>query len=450
MTEVIALNGSQLSLWWAVPFVLVLLSIALAPSLCRVIWHRHFGKITAFWTALLLLPLFAVFGRHAGLAVVAHAVIAEYVPFILLLLALYTISGGIAVSGMERATARSNTAILAMGTALAAVMGTTGAAMLLIRPLLKANAARQHRVHVVVFFIILVGNIGGGLTPLGDPPLFVGFLNGISFVWTIQHMLWPVLLSSVVLLSVFYWIDRYYWRGADGQPCTDIGPVRIHIRGKVNFWLLLGVVAAILMSGMWHSTRSVTLLGNHIALPALLRDLILLALALLSWFITPAAVRRANAFQWAPIAEVGKLFLGIFITISPVIAMLKAGESGHFAPLIQVLHETGGQPVNALYFWMSGLLSAFLDNAPTYLVFFNLAGGDAASLMHILPTTLLAISTGSVFMGALSYIGNAPNFMVKSLAEADGIVMPGFFGYMRWSCGLLLPLFALHTVLFFI
>ncbi|MDO4693990.1 MAG: sodium:proton antiporter [Eikenella sp.] len=448
-----SLDGASLSLFWGIPFVLILLSIATGPLLFSHTWHHHFGKITAGWTVLFLVPFIAVFGFGEALHTVAHALVAEYIPFILLLLALYTISGGILVWGNLHGSARLNTTILAIGTVLASIMGTTGAAMLLIRPLLKANDNRKHRVHVVVFFIFLVANIGGGLTPLGDPPLFLGFLKGVDFGWTVQHMFVPVLLSSVILLIAFYFLDRHFFSKEDEILPKDPSPDSpLKIFGKWNFLLLAGVVGAVLMSGLWKPDHpGIDVLGTPYLLPNLIRDIILLVLTVVSLKITPQQVRAGNEFNWDPILEVGKLFLGIFITISPVIAILQAGENGAFAGLIALVHDAAGNPINTMYFWMTGLLSAFLDNAPTYLVFFNMAGGDAASLMSgPLFHTLLAISMGSVFMGALSYIGNAPNFMVKAIAEQRKVPMPSFFGYMVWSFGILVPLFILHTLIFFV
>ncbi len=448
-----SLDGASLGLGWGIPFVLILLSIATGPLLFPHIWHHHFGKITALWTALFLVPFIFAFGFGEALHTVVHALVAEYIPFILLLFALYTISGGILVWGNLHGSPRLNTLILAIGTVLASVMGTTGAAMLLIRPLLKANDNRKHKVHVVVFFIFLVANIGGGLTPLGDPPLFLGFLKGVAFGWTVQHMLIPVLLSSVVLLTLFYFLDCHFF-SKEGevlpQDPTPDSPLRIF--GKWNLLLLLGVVGAVLMSGLWKPDHpGINILGTHYLLPNLLRDVVLVVLALVSLKITPNQVRAGNEFNWEPIVEVGKLFLGIFITISPVIAILQAGEKGAFAGLISLVHDSAGQPVNTMYFWMSGMLSAFLDNAPTYLVFFNMAGGNAQELMTgPLFHTLLAVSMGSVFMGALSYIGNAPNFMVKAIAEQRKVDMPSFFGYMAWSFGILVPLFTVHTFVFFV
>ncbi len=448
-----SLDGASLSLLWGIPFVLILLSIATGPLLFATIWHHHFGKITALLTFLFLVPFTIIFGFGETAHTVAHALVAEYIPFIILLFALYTISGGILVWGNLHGSPRLNTTILAIGTVLASIMGTTGAAMLLIRPLLKANDNRKHRVHVVVFFIFLVANIGGGLTPLGDPPLFLGFLKGVDFGWTVQHMLAPVVLSSAILLTLFYFLDRHYFAQEGELLPQDPSPDSpLQLFGKWNFLLLAGVVSAVLMSGLWKPQHpGIDILGTPYLLPNLLRDAVLLVLAGVSLAITPKQVRAGNEFNWEPILEVGKLFLGIFITIAPVIAILQAGEKGAFVGLISLVHDSSGQPVNAMYFWMTGLLSAFLDNAPTYLVFFNMAGGDAQALMtgHLFHT-LLAVSMGSVFMGALSYIGNAPNFMVKAIAEQRKVPMPSFFGYMAWSFGILAPLFILHTFIFFV
>lgn len=448
------LDGAGLSLLWGLPFALILLSIATGPLLFSHTWHHHFGKITAALTLLFLIPFTWVFGVSESVHLVAHALVGEYIPFILLLFALYTISGGILVWGNLHGSPKLNTGILAVGTLLASLMGTTGAAMLLIRPLLKANDNRKHNVHVVVFFIFLVANIGGGLTPLGDPPLFLGFLKGVDFMWTVKHMLLPVLFSSVVLLLIFYFLDSYYFRQADEILPRDVSPdsEKLQLFGKWNFLLLAGVVAAVLMSGLWKPDHpGIDVLGTPYPLQNLLRDTLLLVLAGVSLWITPKQVRAGNEFNWEPIAEVGKLFLGIFITISPVLAILQAGSRGAFAGLMALMHGGNGEPVNGMYFWMTGLLSAFLDNAPTYLVFFNMAGGDAHELMHgVLMQTLLAVSMGSVFMGALSYIGNAPNFMVKAIAERRKVAMPSFFGYMVWSFGFLVPLFVVQTLVFFV
>ncbi|MEN3031579.1 sodium:proton antiporter [Chromobacterium amazonense] len=447
------LDGASLSLGWAVPFAGILLSIALFPMLAPGVWHHHFGKITAGWTALFLLPFAVMFGLGQTGELVLHALFTEYIPFIVLLFALYTVSGGILVWGSLHGSPKLNTAILAIGTVLASIMGTTGAAMLLIRPLLRANEGRKRNVHVVVFFIFLVANVGGGLTPLGDPPLFLGFLKGVTFGWTFLHMLAPVALLSALLLTIFYFLDRHMYakEAAEGtlKPVDTSHDKPLKLYGKRNFWLLAGVVGAVLMSGLWKPGITLHLPGAHLELQNLLRDGILVLLAFASLWITPKQVRAGNEFNWLPILEVGKLFAGIFITIAPVIAILRAGEHGQLASLVHAVSGPESQPLEIMYFWMTGILSSFLDNAPTYLVFFNLASGDAATMMGPLADTLLAISMGAVFMGAMTYIGNAPNFMVKAIAEHRHVKMPGFFGYMMWSGAVLLPCFVLLTVVFF-
>ncbi|WP_254791241.1 sodium:proton antiporter [Azotobacter beijerinckii] len=444
------IDGTALSLAWSIPFVGILLSIALFPLFAGRIWHHHFGKITALWTLLFLIPFAVAFGLHDTVAVIVHALFAEYLPFIVLLFSLYTISGGILVGGNLHGSPRLNTALLAIGVALASLMGTTGAAMLMIRPLLRANDNRRHRVHVVVFFIFLVANIGGGLTPLGDPPLFLGFLKGVGFFWTVEHMLLPVLLSTLALLTLFYFVDRYFYAREDELLPSDPSPDSpLKLYGTVNFLLLGGVVGAVLLSGVWKPGAAFAVAGTPIELQNLMRDLLLVGLAGVSLTITPRQVRAGNDFDWGPILEVAKLFAGIFLTIVPVLAILRAGSEGGMAGLVAAVTHADGSPLDGMYFWMSGLLSGFLDNAPTYLVFFNLASGDAQVMMNDLPQTLLAVSMGSVFMGALSYIGNAPNFMVKAIADQRGVPMPSFFGYMGWSCAILLPWFVLLTLFFF-
>ena len=446
------MNGAALSPLWAVPFAGILLSIALFPVTAPGFWHHHFGKTTAFWVAAFLVPFTLLYGPAIAAHEVVHTLLAEYFPFMVLLFALFTVSGGIHIRGNLHGSARQNTGLLALGTLLASLMGTTGAAMLLIRPVLRANDNRRHRAHVVVFFIFLVANVGGALTPLGDPPLFLGFLKGVDFFWTTRAMLLPTLTASGILLVLFYLIDRALWRReTEERPVwRDPTPDRpLAVEGKVNFLLLAGIVALVLLSGLWNPDRSVVVYGTRIELQNAVRDAGLLAIAWLSMRLTAARVRRANHFDFGPIAEVAKLFAGIFVTIAPAIAMLRAGRDGVFAPLIAALTHPDGSPRDVLYFWMTGALSSFLDNAPTYLVFFNLAGGDPAALMGPFATTLVALSAGAVFMGANTYIGNAPNFMVKSIAESRGVRMPSFFGYMGWSLAVLVPIYVLLTLLFF-
>jgi Na+/H+ antiporter NhaD/arsenite permease-like protein len=445
-------DGAQLSLAWGIPFAGILLSIALCPLLVPMVWHYHFGKIAAGWALALLVPLLIAFGPGETLHLAAHTLMLEYIPFIIVLFALYTVAGGICVRGNLHGTPQLNTALLAIGTFLASWMGTTGAAMLMIRPVIRANDNRKHKKHVIVFFIFLVANAGGALTPLGDPPLFLGFLKGVDFFWTTTHLLAPTLLLCGILLAAFFALDWYFYhhRGEEKPVKMDPTPDSpIRIEGKVNFLLLAGVLGAVLLSGVWKSSVRFTLLGSEIELQNVVRDVLLIAIALLSLKLTPASAREGNDFNWGPILEVAKLFVAIFLTIVPVIAILRAGNEGSLGPLVRLVTDDGGTPINAWYFWLTGTLSSFLDNAPTYLVFFNLAGGDAQQLMGPLANTLVAVSAGAVYMGAMTYIGNAPNFMVKAIAEQSRIRMPSFFGYMAWSCAVLLPAFVVLTLLFF-
>jgi Na+/H+ antiporter NhaD/arsenite permease-like protein len=441
-------DGAALGLAWIVPFVGILLSIALLPLLAPRLWHHHFGKISAFWALAFLVPFGMTFGPAAAAYEVTHTFLLEYLPFIVLLFALYTISGGVRVVGALPGTPAVNTGLLALGTLAANVMGTTGAAMLLIRPLLQANAERRHNVHVVVFFIFLVANIGGSLSPLGDPPLFLGFLKGVHFFWPTEHLFVPLLLVAGILLAVFFVLDSYFFAREPriGAP-ERLGAIKIE--GGLNLLFLLGVVGAVLLSGVWKSGLGITVYHVRVGLPDLVRDALLVALAFASLRFTRSESRAAQGFTWFPMIEVAELFAAIFLTIIPVLAILRAGEAGALAPIIGAM-SNGGEPVHALYFWVTGALSSFLDNAPTYLVFFNMAGGDPQVLMGPEAPTLLAISAGAVFMGAMTYIGNAPNFMVRAIAVERGVKMPSFFGYMLWSLGFLAPVFLLATVVFFI
>ena len=452
------LDGASLSLLWGVPFAGLLLSIALLPLLAPVFWHHHYGKVAAAWALAFLAPFATIFGAGAAGAGLAHALLAEYLPFVVLLTALFTVAGGIYIRGDLRGTPGLNTALLAIGAVLASFMGTTGASMLLIRPLIRANADRKSMVHVVVFFIFIVSNAGGALTPLGDPPLFLGFLKGVDFFWTAQHIYAPTLCLIGVLLLLFYGLDTWLCRreglrmasaGATRQRAAAQGRVAIGFDGRVNFALLAAVIGLVLLSGLWKSTVVWDIAGTPVGLPGLVRDVGLVVVTVLSLALTPRAVHDNNQFNWAPMQEVAKLFAGIFLTIIPVIAMLKAGVNGPFGSIVSAVTRADGSPDPAMYFWATGALSSFLDNAPTYLVFFNTAGGDPATLMTTLAPTLAAISAGAVFMGANTYIGNAPNLMVKAIAEDRGVKMPSFFGYMLWSCGILVPLFIVMTFVWF-
>jgi Na+/H+ antiporter NhaD/arsenite permease-like protein len=449
--EAHGLPGSEMSLLWAVPFVGILLCIAGGPLFFPHVWEHHYGKVAAFWAALVVVPLAFAYGMPAATEAVLHAVLLEYMSFIILLFGLFTIAGGILVSGNLHGTPLVNSALLLIGALLASVVGTTGASMIMIRPMLRANDNRRHNVHVVVFFIFLVSNIGGSLTPLGDPPLFLGFLRGVDFFWTTTHLLPETLFVGGLVLAIFFALDSFLYRREEEKPhLPDPTPdSRIRLRGLANLPLLAGVIAAILMSGMWKPGGGIAIAGVTVEWQNLARDAIILVLALVSLVVSSRENREANGFNWGPILEVAKLFAAIFICIVPVIAILRAGLDGAFAPLVSLVTGAGGAPNDLAYFWLTGILSSFLDNAPTYLVFFEMAGGDPQVLMTSLSSTLVAISAGAVFMGANTYIGNAPNFMVYAIARGAGVAMPSFFGYMLWSGAVLIPVFVLASLVFF-
>ena len=444
------LDGTQLRWPWALPFIGILVTIAAGPLFFPRLWHRHYGKFAFMWGALAIVPIAALYGLPTAVAAFTHALVAEYMSFIILLFTLYVVAGGILVTGNFRGTPLTNTVILGFGALIASFVGTTGAAMILIRPLLRANAERLHNTHVVVFFIILVANVGGALTPLGDPPLFVGYLRGVDFFWTAQHLWLPTAILAGLVLATFVVVDIWFYRRdrlvtTVGEPLPATVNLRVH--GTVNLLLLASVVGAVLLTSLWKPGVVFDLYGTRVNLQELVRDVTLIALAILSLVLTPSEHREANGFTWEPIREVAILFAGIFACLIPVLAMLQSGKGGAFG-WVSTLIEEGLLPSTVAYFWVTGLLSAFLDNAPTYLVFFELAGGDAQVLMTSLAHILAAISMGAVYMGALTYIGNAPNLMVYAIAEERGVKMPSFLGYLFWAALILLPGLLLITFAF--
>jgi Na+/H+ antiporter NhaD/arsenite permease-like protein len=445
-----ALDGAALRWPWAIPFIGILITIATGPLLFPKLWHNNYGKLAFVWSTLTVAPLAATYGIPIATAAFVHMMLADFFSFIVLLFTLYVVAGGVLVTGNLRGTPLVNTAILVLGTSIASVVGTTGAAMILLRPLMRANATRLHNAHVVIFFIFLVGNIGGALTPLGDPPLFVGFLHGVDFFWPALNLWRQTAFVGGLVLAVFLALDLWHFR--NDRLVTTVGetlpPLDLRVRGRINLLLMAGVVGAILLSANWQPGVRFDLYGTMLDLQNAVRDGLLLALALLSLALTPNEHREENGFSWEPIVEVAILFAGIFTCIIPVIAMLHAGERGAFAWLLAAVTAHDGSPHAVAYFWLTGLLSAFLDNAPTYLVFFELAGGDARELMGPLAGTLAAISLGAVLMGALTYLGNAPNLMIYAIAVERGVKMPSFFGYMLWSGTVMLPVLALTTVVF--
>lgn len=460
--------GDLLPIWSVIPFVGILLSIALCPLINAHWWECNMGKSSLFWAAAFIVPFSVAFGIKDGIYQLLHIYVIDYIPFIILLFSLFVITGGIMVRGTLRGTPQFNTMILAIGAVIASVVGTTGASIVLIRPLIRAIECRQAKVHTIVFFIFLVSNIGGSLTPVGDPPLFLGYLHGVPFFWTLK-LLPAYVLNVSLLLGIYYFLDLRQYKKEKADPASaisrlesqdgacEIDPVRID--GLYNLIYLGGVIAAVIVGGMvakhplfydaaHHGATGIPLISSHghtLVFPYLnlIRDSFILLMAMLSLKVTPASLRIDNSFSWAPIKEVAVLFAGIFITIIPALAIL--GAKGSQLGVTQAWQ----------YFWASGVLSSFLDNAPTYLTFLALGTqmkatvGIVTDMGIIAEPILLAISCGSVFMGANTYIGNAPNFMVRSIAEESGIPMPSFFGYMGWSLAVLIPLFLLNTVLFF-
>ena len=456
--------GTQLPLYSAIPFIGMLLSIALGPVLMPHFWHHHFGKVSAGWAVLIAVPLILVYSGEA-VNELLHIIILDYIPFLVLLGALFTVGGGILVRTTLKGTTLVNACFLTIGALLASWMGTTGAAMLLIRPFIRVNKQRKYRAFMVVFFIFMVANVGGALTPLGDPPLFLGFLHGVPFFWTLK-LIMPMLTLLISLLIIYVLFDSYYLRkeqkeqyglGAEQAATATEGTTSapgktLEILGGQNFILLAVIIGVILFSGSVKMSE-ISILGVHRGLQDIIRDIVLVFIMYISMKITPKALRDENEYTWAPIQEVAYLFFGIFITMAPVLAILKAGEAG----ALSFITAAVSQPPH--YFWVAGILSSFLDNAPTYLTFFNTALGQfypgmaepeaVALLLKEHPAYLLAISAGAVFFGANTYIGNAPNFMVRSIAEESGVTMPSFFGYMKYSICILLPLFVVITFIFF-
>jgi len=453
--------GKILPWWAALPFLGMLLSIALCPLLVPRFWHLHYGKTTLFWALLFAIPFLLAFPNIAPREI-ANIFLIDYVPFIILLWALFTIAGGIVVTGSFSGTPIINTFMLFIGTMMASWIGTTGASMVMIRPVLKANKTRHNKTHTVCFFIFLVANIGGSLTPLGDPPLFLGFLHQVPFFWVTKAILPHMLFTTAILLTIFFILDSYYFlREKQPEIIVELDKekkVKFKLEGAYNIILLAGVVGMVVTSGCWDAGIC-DIRGMEFQWQNLARDAVIVVLGLLSLWITPHHLRKANDFSWGPILEVAKLFAGIFVTIIPVLAILKAGLDGPWAGLIALIKE----PLH--YYWISGALSSFLDNAPTYLTFFNLALGQLGLTEEMIPAALAAntatanpvfisflkaISVGAVFMGANTYIGNAPNFMVHSIAKEFGVKMPSFFGYMfKYSIPILIPLFIVVGFVFF-
>lgn len=430
----------------------MLLSIALFPLFKPTWWEEHELLVAVVWALVFCIPFGIAYGGGELTYSLVETVIGDYVPFIVLLLGLFVVTGGIAIKGSIAGTPRNNVIMLLIGIILSSWIGTTGAAMLMIRPVLRANAWREKKAHIVVFFIFLVANMGGCLTPLGDPPLFLGYLRGVPFFWTIEHILPILVLNVVILLTVFFIMDTRYTKRelAAGRKPSDCeaGEGKLRVEGLHNLIFLGMVILGVILNGTLSDLGSqvgITLMGDfHLGINYFAQIVVILAAAWLSLKTTKKEIREYNQFDYGPIKEVAQLFIGIFITMIPALMLLKANGAslGVDSPLA--------------FFWATGALSSFLDNSPTYVVFLTCAGalgatsGVTTTVGTVAITELLAISAGAVFMGANTYIGNAPNFMVKNIAEEEKVMMPSFFGYMGWSCAILIPVFILDSVLFFL
>lgn len=450
-------TAASVPLWMCIPFAGLLLCIAMLPLIKPVWWEEHQPHAVLFWSLLFIIPFAVFFSAGTALETVLECLVNDYLTFIILLFGLFCVSGNITMSGDLAGSPRVNVGLLALGTLLSSWIGTTGASMLMIRPIIKMNSWRKRKRHIIVFFIFLVSNIGGVLTPIGDPPLLMGFMRGVPFFWSL-HLMPLLLVNMAVLLFIFYWIDRRAYRKdiAKGlKPDISKPGTEVKIKGIHNLIFLVMIVAAVILSGTLPGlpafqnaaggVKGLHLFGEvTLGYPSIIEIVIILLAAFLSFKTTGVEIRRENHFTWSAIREVAVLFVGIFITMQPALMLLKANGAN--------LGIT--EPFEM--FWATGLLSSFLDNTPTYLVFLTTAGalnfqnGIATSLGTVPVKMLMAISTGAVFMGANTYIGNAPNFMVKSIADENGVRMPSFFGYLLWSLAILIPVLALDTVLFFL
>ena len=443
--------------WLCIPFAALLLCVALGPIAVPHLWEKRQGVVVAILSVMLLVAYGMLQGGGAAVELALECLVGDYIPFIVLLFGLFCVAGNITLVGDLAGSPRINVALLLFGTLLSSCIGTTGSSMLMVRPIIKMNAWRKRKRHIMVFFIFLISNIGGCLTPIGDPPLLMGFSRGVPFFWSLR--LFPIMaLNVAILLITFYFVDMRAYRkdiAIGRKPDISKPGTDVHIDGLHNIMFLVVIVAAVILSGVLPTLpafqdASGNVLGIHIyghvtlTYPALIEIVMILLSALLSFKTTPASVRQANHFTWGAIKEVAVLFIGIFITMQPALMILKE----HGASL--------GLDTPFQLFWVTGALSSFLDNTPTYLVFLTTActmgasSGLATALGIVPEQMLIAISCGAVFMGANSYIGNAPNFMVKAISDENGIRMPSFFGYLGWSAAFLLPVFLLDSLLFFL
>jgi Na+/H+ antiporter NhaD/arsenite permease-like protein len=432
----------------ALPFVGLLLSIALLPLLFPALWHKIENFTLVFWASMGLAALISLFNIFQASHLVMETLWKDYVPFLVIIFALFKISGGIHVNFKGAGTPLNNAFIMTTAAFFSSFIGTTGASMLFIRPLLRLNKQRKQKVHLVIFFIVLVSNISGCLTPLGDPPLFLGYLEGVPFFWPLINLWAPFLFMLISLITLFLVIDFYFYKSENKKENQFVSKEHSYkehshgafsIHGKRNIFILIAVVLTVILMQHMPEIEIGKILGVEILSNELFYLIFISGLGLVSHSITKPHSDHLNPIHLGPVFEVARVFLAIFITLIPVNHMLALGVKGPFAPLLTFLSQE--QPPTKLYFWLTGLFSSFLDNAPTYLVFFELAGGSVNELITVKAPILKAISLGAVFMGALTYIGNAPNFMVLSIAREHSIKMPSFFHYLGIVSIFLFPLF---------
>ena len=449
--------GNTLPIWSCIPFAGMLLSIAIFPLIKEEWWEKHKPWVVAFWSLLFLIPFAIAFGGHVALEHLIEVTLGDYLTFIVLLFGLFCVAGNISLQGDLAGNPKVNVVLLLIGTLLSSWIGTTGASMLMVRPVIKMNSWRKNKAQIMIFFIFMISNMGGCLTPIGDPPLLMGFMRGVPFFWSLH--LFPILIfNMILLLIIFYFIDKKQYRKdiANGlRPDISKPGVDIKVEGLHNVIFLVAIVVAVILSGTLPSlpmfqdaagnVLGITIYKSvKLTFPAIIEVAIILLAALLSFKTTNEKIRTQNHFTWGAIKEVAVLFIGIFITMQPALALLKT-----MGPNLGIT-----EPYEM--FWATGLLSSFLDNTPTYLVFLTTAGtlgftsGIVTTVGTISVKILMAISCGAVFMGANTYIGNAPNFMVKSISDENGIRMPSFFGYMGWSLCILVPVFFIDMLVFFL
>lgn len=452
-------NGApqNIPVWLCIPFAGLLLCIAVMPLVKGEWWEAHQPLVVGLWILILLIPFAVMYGAGFTAETVLDCTVNDYLTFIILLFGLFCVSGNITMEGDFAGSPYINVGLLAMGTLLSSCIGTTGASMLMVRPVIKMNSWRKRKSHIMVFFIFMVSNMGGSLTPIGDPPLLMGFMRGVPFFWS-MHVFPVLVFNMVILLFIFYHLDKRNYRKdiAQGRkPDISRPGTQFRIDGLHNIIFLVMIVAAVILSGVLPGVPAFqdaagNVKGIHIfgevmlSFPSLIEVVLILLAAFLSFKTTSKEIRTRNHFTWGAIKEVAVLFIGIFITMQPALMLLKA-----VGPNLGIT-----EPYQM--FWATGTLSSFLDNTPTYLVFLTTAGtlgftSGITTVLGTLPEKMLsAISCGAVFMGANTYIGNAPNFMVKSISDENGINMPSFFGYMLWSVSILIPVFIIDTFVFFL